>query len=457
MNAATLNQNRAHNKANEITSITRTTGTNWPTPEHDLAGNMTKVPRPLSLGNSFNLKWDAWNRLVEVKNTGGSVVATHAYDSLHRRITKTTGATVRRYYYSDEWQVLEERLGAASTAERRFVWGMRGIDDLVLRDRETGGGSSSSSEEQTERLYALHDGLSLTALIDTSGNVQERYGYEGFGSPRYMTAAFGNRTSSLYQWETLFHRHRYDLESGLYQVRYRSLHPSLGIWLSRDPIGEEGVPNLYGFTANNPVNRTDLLGLLTLREPLNWEADIDLWFMSVKWKVSGERVWRITEKVPESDCPDTRPSLSALRPTTNLSWFGSSYVVDVAVGLTGEGWELMFGWKLDVAAEGGNYMEQVWNGNFRRTSYQRTNTKAQFWREQVRLGDQNLICPCISTSITLTQSFEIELRPFRIGLALATVLTAHAQRQAAWEAIRRLLAWLRQIARPERIPDLLPA
>jgi hypothetical protein len=41
-----LNQNREHNVANEITDITRTTGTNWPTPTHDEAGNMKKVPRP---------------------------------------------------------------------------------------------------------------------------------------------------------------------------------------------------------------------------------------------------------------------------------------------------------------------------------------------------------------------------------------------------------------------------
>ena len=32
-------------------------------------------------------------------------------------------------------------------------------------------------------------------------------------------------------------------------------------WLSRDPIGEQGGLNLYGFVGNNPVNKRDLLGL----------------------------------------------------------------------------------------------------------------------------------------------------------------------------------------------------
>ncbi len=39
-------------------------------------------------------------------------------------------------------------------------------------------------------------------------------------------------------------------------------NPSTGRWLSRDPIQEdEGGPNLYGFVGNDPVSRTDDLGL----------------------------------------------------------------------------------------------------------------------------------------------------------------------------------------------------
>jgi YD repeat-containing protein len=66
----------------------KTTGTDWPDPTYDLAGNTTKAPQPLSSGNSYELKYDAWNRLVEVKATGGAVVATHRYNGLSRRVTK---------------------------------------------------------------------------------------------------------------------------------------------------------------------------------------------------------------------------------------------------------------------------------------------------------------------------------------------------------------------------------
>jgi RHS repeat-associated protein len=84
----------------------------------------------------------------------------------------------------------------------------------------------------------------------------------GFGTPRCMIGNFGNRSSSSYEWETLFAAYRYDLESGLYQVRFRYLHLKLGRWGSRDPIAENGGINLYGFAGNNSVNRIDIDGRL---------------------------------------------------------------------------------------------------------------------------------------------------------------------------------------------------
>jgi len=242
-----LNLNRTHNKANEIETIQV-----WGAVVHDSVGNMTRIPKPAVPANRYACVWDAWNRLVGVKETDANgnpttTVAAYVYDGFYRRTKKGIGASTRDYYYSLDWQVLEERVGGA--LDRQFVWGIRHIDDLVLRDRGA------------ERLYAVHDAMHVTAVTNASGAVQERYGYDGFGKPRFMDASFGARSSSSFDWETLFDGYRFDTETGLYQVRFRYLHPGLGRWPNTDPIGERGGLNLYEFAWNDPVDLFDRFGL----------------------------------------------------------------------------------------------------------------------------------------------------------------------------------------------------
>ena len=163
-----------------------------------------------------------------------------------------------------QWQIIEERVStpAPSCPERQFVWGLRYADDLILRDRVTSQSSSTSCQSTNERLYVLHDYFQPTAVINTSGAVQERYGYNAYGAVSFMTAAYGSRANSNYQWETLYGAYRWDAESGLYQVRNRYLHPYLGRWLTRDPLGESAGPNLYAYVGNRPVCAIDAFGLL---------------------------------------------------------------------------------------------------------------------------------------------------------------------------------------------------
>jgi YD repeat-containing protein len=61
----------------------------------------------------LSLKYDAWNRLVEVKRAS-TVLATYEYDGLHRRIVRTaepgTGNEKEYHsYYNLDWQELEVR------------------------------------------------------------------------------------------------------------------------------------------------------------------------------------------------------------------------------------------------------------------------------------------------------------------------------------------------------------
>jgi RHS repeat-associated protein len=59
-----------------------------------------------------------------------------------------------------------------------------------------------------------------------------------------------------------FHGEQRDGETGYYNYGYRYYLPKLGRWPSRDPIGERGGLNLYGFVGNDGANSTDYLGLI---------------------------------------------------------------------------------------------------------------------------------------------------------------------------------------------------
>lgn len=98
------------------------------------------------------------------------------------------------------------------------------------------------------------------AICDEHGNVTQRFQYSPFGQVSFMDQDFspGSNTDA---WNWLFHGEFRDAATGYYNYGYRYYNDSTGRWPSRDPIGERGGANLYGFVGNNGVNWVDYLGL----------------------------------------------------------------------------------------------------------------------------------------------------------------------------------------------------
>ena len=205
-----LNQQRVSNKVNEITDITETAGPAWPTPVYSKAGNMTTMPQPAALTTSYTATYDAWNRLVRLKS-GANNVSEYSYDGAKRRtIEKKYVAGVlnetRRFYYTQpsQWRVIEERVGTSTSANRQFVWGLRYIDDIILRDRDTDGNGTLD-----ERRYALQDAnWNVTGLVNTTGTVQQRFVYTAYGMPLFLNASFVS-ASNTSGWEFLYAGYRF--------------------------------------------------------------------------------------------------------------------------------------------------------------------------------------------------------------------------------------------------------
>src|SRR5690606_33279520 len=117
-----------------------------------------------------------------------------------------------------------------------------------------------------EETGGTHQG-SYWFLYDANGNVGQvvkdatgypvvaRYEYDPYGNIIAQSGTYAD--ANPFRFSTKWT----DTETGLIYYGYRYYSPKLGRWASRDPIGEDGGPNLYTYVLNALPNKVDLLGL----------------------------------------------------------------------------------------------------------------------------------------------------------------------------------------------------
>lgn len=258
-----LVQDRSFNTVNEIVDIRESTGAAWAIPEYDPAGNITTMPSAADPTAARTCVYDAWNRLTSV-HQGSDVISAYSYDAAKRRIVQkhfVSGSLseTRHFYYTEpsRWQVIEERVDSSTDAERQLLWGLRYIDDCILRERST-------LVEGTfdERLYVCQDAnWNTDAVLDSAGGVLERYAYSAYGVPTILAPNFDPRSISSHNWEILYGGYLFEDDTGVFHVRNRFYVTILGTWGQRDPMGFAVGPNLYQYMDSSPLDGTDPAGL----------------------------------------------------------------------------------------------------------------------------------------------------------------------------------------------------
>jgi len=111
----------------------------------------------------------------------------------------------------------------------------------------------------------------VTSLVNTSGQVIERYAYDPYGGGLMVMKADWTAqdsvggadpgTRSAFANEILWEGYRQNPETGNYQVRHREYSPTRGRFLQRDSIGYAWTMNLYAYASANPLTGSDPLGL----------------------------------------------------------------------------------------------------------------------------------------------------------------------------------------------------
>ncbi|MDA8383507.1 MAG: RHS repeat protein [Betaproteobacteria bacterium] len=183
--------------------------------------------------------WDAAGRLVSVTDLATGNKTTYAYDGLGRRLAiDTQGAN-----------------GAGAGTD--YLW----CGAAVCQARDGSGAVMADYYSQGEvshgqALYYVRDQLgSVIGVTDGHGKVLGSARYSAYGAlaaSSGMQPAFG------------FAGMLRDPSTGLYLTQYREYDPSVGRWLSRDPIGEAGGENIYAYVNGSPVNQVDPSGLFMI-------------------------------------------------------------------------------------------------------------------------------------------------------------------------------------------------
>ena len=103
--------------------------------------------------------------------------------------------------------------------------------------------------------YAFDQAKNVTELFDSAGGIAAAYDHGPFGEDMAAAGPAAGLNPFRFSSEV------WDGALGLVCYTFRPYNPLDGRFLSRDPIGEQGGLNLYGFVGNDPVNVIDSLGL----------------------------------------------------------------------------------------------------------------------------------------------------------------------------------------------------
>ena len=251
---------RAHNAANETGTVS---GGGWTSPTHDAAGNMASSPVPQDETVSQGYVFDAWNRLLEVRDNTNALIFSFEYDGLARRMSRYNAAdstpTTHLYYQDLQGRLLEIARAGTTRYFDHYVYGLDGHIPLV-RYRDT---DANGSMDETQH-YTWDANGNITSMLNLSGSVVERYTYEAYGRPSFWSGSWATRTGPAHGNRILFGAAYFqDRDTDLYFANARYYHSTLGRFISRDPLADayQDGPNLYQYVGSNPVNWVDPEGI----------------------------------------------------------------------------------------------------------------------------------------------------------------------------------------------------
>jgi RHS repeat-associated protein len=274
--------------ANSLNQFTVKTN---PTSEfaYDESGNMVD-------DSTFNYQWDAENRLISVAPnhpTNGAIKLIFSYDYMGRR-----WRTIKTEWGNNQWSIVATNLfsydgwslvreiqfvvSSQSVSTNHYLWGLENEGVLSLKG-ESGSMLAIARNGSSNCLVCCHDpcGSIAQLVVAETGEIVARYEYDPYGNILRMDGIESEANRFRYAGK------EFEPSCGLVYYGLRYYVPSLGKWLTREPLfaspevlnwiplnvimdsvrQDSGIGvavaegNLYEFARNSPTDVRDSLGL----------------------------------------------------------------------------------------------------------------------------------------------------------------------------------------------------
>ena len=222
----------------------------------------------------YSYEWDAENRLKAMQTNATQVWSgthrrryEHSYDYLNRRVRSTTMAAVgsswfgirQSTFYYEGWNLIREKIDDADLGSiyyRTYAWGLDIVGSLSSSAGVQGLIAMRDSYEAKTYLPGYDANGNVAVMLDAAdGSIEAAYEYSPFGE--YLRKEGDYADENPIRFST---KYTDDATNLVYYGR-RYYDPKDGRFVGRDPLGEAGGINLYGFVANNTVNSWDYLGM----------------------------------------------------------------------------------------------------------------------------------------------------------------------------------------------------
>lgn len=219
-----------------------------------------------------------------IPNDVAATVIDWSYDAFGRKVAETVydytkAIDSQTLYVWDGWRLVAEVDGLMGEVVAEYVPGPGYVDHTIAARRDLDRDGDFGGANEGWLYYLTDQQFSTVALLDASGAVVERYGYDAFGAPSFFDGSGDPKAESAVGNTRLYTGREWLPELGLYDYRQRLYNPNTGRFLTRDPAYDSANP-FVGGTCKPPFQSGFLKELRTspprsrceTQTPKRWDA-----------------------------------------------------------------------------------------------------------------------------------------------------------------------------------------